>query len=212
MLKIYFLIILSTTCATVALHPLLEASGPSVPNTRVQAKQVGDLEVKISVEKPVVASGEPIQLRIEIWNIGTQDVLVCKELISGPCDLRISFDPPAKVEHAVTTGDCVPYESTTHPPLQAVEFANALVKDWVSISPKHFYGGMIKLDPRNYPELRVPGRYRIRGAFSSGGLLDQPCYYKLKAFSKEVANLPAMSWRGDVETNSVLVQVIGKKN
>lgn len=213
MLKICFLFfIFNTAFATIALHPLLEAASSPVPNARVQAKQVRDLEIKISAEKSVVDSGEPVQLRIEIWDIGTQDVLVCKELISGPCDLRISFDPPAKVEHAGTAGDCAPYESTAHPPSQAEEFANVLVKDWVSIPPKHFYGSTIELDSRNYPELRVPGRYRISGIFSSGGPLNQPCYYKMRGFSKEVAGLPAVSWHGTLETNSVSVRVIGKKN
>lgn len=212
MLKLCVLLILSAMSATFTPQPPLEAAALRGPITQNQGKPGKDLKVKISVEKPVTVSGESLQLRVEIWNMGTQDVMVCKDFVSGPCDLRISFDPVAKVEHAISSGDCAPYISTAQPPLPAEEFAKALVEDWVSIAPKHFYGGTIELDPKVHPELGVAGRYRISGIFTSGGLLGQPCYYRLKAFGKEVVKLPAESWHGEVETNSVWIQVNGKKN
>jgi hypothetical protein len=187
----------------------------SVPSPQEQTEQGKELEVRISLAKPVVAANETLRLRVEIWNVGTRDLLVCKEVFSpsAPCTLRLDFQPLAKVEHRGLASDCVPYEWMPHiPPPKAEDFANILIKDWVSISPNHFYGAIIELDPSSYPELRVAGHYRLSGNYSSGGLLEAHCYYKLKPFSREVANLPAGSWHGVAYSNSVAVNVRKAKN
>ena len=147
-----------------------------------------------------------------MWNSSTQDLFVCRDFVSGPCNLRVSFDPMASVEHWGSSADCAPYEWTTHSNRPSEDFAATLVRDWVSIPPGHFYGGTLELNAETYPELRFAGQYRITGRFSSGGFLGQNCYYKLKNFSKEIGSLPAKTWRGTVETNSVVVRVNNEKN
>jgi hypothetical protein len=186
---------------------------PAVASTsrpQEQAKQGEELEAKISVAKPLVAADEALRLRIEIWNVGARDLLVCKEFFSSsaPCSLRLDFQPLAKVEHCGLASDCVPYEWMPQSPSpRTQDFASILIEDWVSIPPNHFYGATIELNPSSYPELRVPGHYRVSGTYFSGGLLEAHCYYKLKPFSNEVANLPVKSWHGIAYSNSVAVHV-----
>jgi hypothetical protein len=190
------------------------ATVASVFSPQEPIEQGKELEVRISLANPEFAANGALQLRVEIWNVGTRDLLICRKIFSyyGPCHLRLDFQPLAKVQHGGTAFDCVPYEWEPHTPPNAQDFANILMKDWVSIPPNHSYGETIELDPPLYPELRVPGHYRISGIYSSGGLLDSYCYYELKPFSKEVANLPAKSWHGVAYSNSVAVHVRKKKS
>jgi hypothetical protein len=212
MLKIGYLVLaLNAMYSVVKLPP--DPKPAAVLGTQEQIRSGEDLEVKISPLRSVVGLDRTLQLRIEIWNIGTQDLLVCKDFVLGPCGLRLSFDPVAKVKHSVSSADCVPYEWIPNASqAKAEDFANTLVKDWVSIPPRHFYGATIELDPAAYPELAVVGRYRISGRYSSGGPLQEHCYYKLRAFSKQVAGLPAKSWRGAVDTNSVVIRVTARRD
>ena len=82
--------------------------------------------------------------------------------------------------------------------------------DWVSIPPNHFYGTTVDLMPSGYPELRLAGNYRITAEFGSGGLLAIYCYDRLTEFASEVAALPAKSWQGGIQSNTVLLRVKGK--
>jgi hypothetical protein len=187
----------------------------SVLSPQEQTGQGKELEVRISLANPIVAANEALRLRVEIWNLGTRDLLLCQDIfsLSAPCNLRLDFQPLAKVEHEGIAVDCGPYEWMPHvPPPKAQDFANILIKDWVSVPPNHFYGATIELEPSSYPELRVAGHYRLRGTYFSGGLLESHCYYELKPFSKEVANLPAKSWQGVAYSNSVAVYVRKKKS
>jgi hypothetical protein len=201
----------NTICSAATPRPILEPA--TVPEPQEQSQQGSGLEVKISPAKSAIAPPDTLSSRVEISNTGTQDLFVCRDFFSGTCDLRLSFDPVAKVEHAVASADCVPYEWERNvPPPKSEDFAKTLAKDWVLLPPGHFYGATIELSPGAYPELGIVGHYRINGRFSSGGLLGQYCYYKLKGFSKEVADLPAKSWQGTVDANSVTVRVIKRKN
>lgn len=159
-----------------------------------------ELQVTISPLKEIITSGDTLKVRVEIWNIGRENLFICRDFRLGPCDLRLSFEPPARearTAHAADRG--FPGETET--------FANALVRDWISMPPEHFYGAVLELDPASYPELKEPGRYRIRGRYVSGGLLAPAYYNRLLAFRNEVAQLPAKSWQGEVDTNSITVLV-----
>ncbi|MGA9730800.1 MAG: hypothetical protein WBQ83_08940 [Candidatus Acidiferrales bacterium] len=187
----------------------------SVLSPQEQAEQGKELEVRIALANPVVAANQALRLRVEIWNVGKRDLLLCREIFSfsAPCTLRLDFQPLANVEHEGLAADCVPYEWMPHVlPPKAQDFANILIKDWVSIPPNHFSGATIGLDPSMYPELRAAGHYRLSATYSSGGLLESYCYYELKPFPKEVANLPAKSWQGVAYSNSVAVYVRKKKS
>jgi len=206
---------LSAICWAVPLRSVSVPAVPSGSRPQEQAKPGKQLDVKISVAHPKVAINESLQLHVEIWNLGTQDLLVCKELISftAPCYLKLDFQPLAKVTHHQIAVDCVPYEWLKDvPPRKIEDFANILIADWVSVAPNHFYGATIEMKPSYYPELGVPGHYRVSGSYASRGALGGPCYHKLRPFSDEVAHLPAEFWQGVAYSNSVDVYVRNKRD
>ena len=183
---------------------------PAGPASKLQnpLDQKEGLEVRVRPLKVHVVKNHSIQLHVEIWNWSAEDLFVCKWVVSGPCDLRVSFDPLANLAHGVLTNDCAPYDWLPHTPGNGAEgLLGVLIRDWVSIAPGHFYGVAIDLSPELYPELKVPGRYRVNLRFSSGGFFDHYCYYNLKPYRDELASLAARSWRGHADSNTVSVDV-----
>jgi hypothetical protein len=193
-LKVIFpLIILCTTYSAIELGAAPGFTGCPAGLQEEEKQLANEVDVRITPLKNVIAPGDTLPLRVEIWNIGTQNLYICKnwDTFGAACRLDLSFDPLAKTEHGSITEDCVPYEWLTHPSLDQGSFADILTKDWVLISPGHFYGGIMELKPGSYPELGEVGRYRISGRYSSGDLLEANCYYKFKPFAKEVERLSA---------------------
>jgi hypothetical protein len=155
----------------------------------------------------VITAGDTLAVRVEIWNVGNQDLFICKNFEGVRlvfCDLSLSFTPRAVAPRTEWAVDANPDENES--------FANALVRNWISIPPKHFYGMVVELDPSTYPELKTAGRYRIHGRYVSPGLLGSGYYNNLLEHSEEVSRLPGKSWQGDVDTNSAVIRVVGKRD
>lgn len=203
----FLIIVLSTSFSAVALKPFSEFAGNPARGLEEQKRAAEDLEVRISPLKDVIAAGDTLSVRVEISNIGTQDLFICKQFHGVRlvfCNLDFSFDPSVKAPRRAWAADTFPGEKES--------FANALVRNWVLIPPKHFYGAIIELNPGSYPELKTVGRYRVAGRYVSSGLLAPLYYNNLLGRSEEVAQLPGKSWQGEVDTNSIVVHVIAKKN
>lgn len=179
---------------------------------QTQVVQRENLQVRISLPQQLIQPGESLQIRAEISNLGDKDFLICKDFLSGPCNLSFTFEPLVTGEGVGVARDCLPYEFTSYPSPPPGEFAATLVRDWVSIAPGHFYGGTITISPSLHPELRVVGRYRIHARFGSGGLLNQNCYYALRPFPNEISRLSIKAWEGSVDSNAVWIRVVGERN
>jgi len=173
-----------------------------------QTQQSEEIEVRIAALKSTVVAGQTLQLRIEIWNVGSQDLFICKNFdVYTPhfCYLTLTFQPPGVRSGSGLASDI------GFPNPNADSFVNALVRSWISIPPGHFYGAVVDLNPGFYSALATPGHYRIRGTFGSGGLLTPAQFNVLPTYSKEVGELPGKSWAGKVETNVVEIHVVPKK-
>jgi len=209
MQKNILLILLSGTLplAGALRSPAKLPEGPGVA-LQNQAGEHPQLELQISLEKSKVPRDEGLTLRIEIRNVSDQDLFVCKYVTSGACDLIFSFTPLVRAEGGAIAGDCAPYEWSKHASGGQLEyFINVLLEDWIDIPAGDSFGTHVQLDPRVYPELRTPGHYHLSARLSSGGLLEQHCYYKLKEYRSEVGRLRAKPWRGLVASNPVSVNV-----
>jgi hypothetical protein len=166
------------------------------------------ISVRISTERIQFRPGEDIPLRVEIWNEGTKDFFIFKS-IEG--DVSNSL---AKIDLTLYSGDQVDRptvrlfadsfssERSSHPPLQ-----NELCKYWVSIPPQHFYGGEIVVRASWFKRLAVPGTYRIKGTYSSRGFLAQDINNPLVEYIQELKQLPYNAWVGEVETNSISIEI-----
>jgi hypothetical protein len=172
------------------------------------------LEVRIVPLKNTIIAGETLQLRVEFWNKGNQDFFLCKEILepSSGCSLKLAFEPHGKGEAHGSAGDCVPWGMRKNPDKNASAFEKELSRRWVLLPPRHFYGTVIPLDrDSNNHELEEPGTYRLSGRFASGGMLSTANCNDLVGYPEEVAQLPAGSWKGQVDTNTVVVRVVAKK-
>jgi hypothetical protein len=213
------LLVLASACfviSTTGITPSHSSAGNrtavSTGSPQESNSQMNELEVRISPLKSEIVAGEVLQLRVQVWNHGNEALYVCRDIhagiiYGGPCHLRLDFNPLVKMEHRGGSSDCVPYELLRPAPQPTESIATILAEDWVFLPPNRFYVGFVTLDRGSYPELGVAGRYRIQGHYSSGGLLSSPCYYELKPFSGEVAELPGKSWQGEVVTNTASVRV-----
>ena len=208
MLKICALIAALSVVCSVVWSRAASRAGQSLGHIPQQIEQPAqDLKVKISPLKSAIAAGNTLVIRVEIWNIGTQDIFVCKQFEGVRlvyCGLDFSFEPAADAARSNWSAIGISNEKET--------LAEALVKNWISIPPKHFYGTIMELSPGSYPELKTPGRYRISGRYFSGGLLMPTSYNGLLKHSEEVAQLPGKSWQGQVDTNSITVRVTANKD
>jgi len=59
-----------------------------------------------------------------------------------------------------------------------------------------------------YGRLRIPGRYRIQGRYWSRGFLAEDINNPLLGYADELKQLPYHSWTGEVETNSIWIEVV----
>jgi len=170
-----------------------------------EQKQQSEVEVRISPLKNAIVAGDTLQLRVEIWNMGTKDLFICRDFhlrTAQFCIFTLSFEPRGKAPRTDSAAD------VGFPNEKKESFVDAMVRNWISIPPGHFYGGIVELDPSFYPELSEVGSYHIRGRYFSGGLLTPRNSNDLQAYPKEIGQLPGKSWQGEVYTNSVVVRVV----
>lgn len=195
-------------CLLVVSRPA-SVAGPVVSQDPPEEKgQIANIDVKLSAPKSVIASGESLQLRVEIWNEGSSDVFVCKsfDMPGFPlCSLALFVEDNSGrsgSRHGIAA-DFSPWDKK---PLSAV-----LMRDWIVLQPRHFYGAVVTVDPDSYPRLQKPGRYRLLAQYRSGGLM---AGYQgtVSADPDELAHLPAKSWRGEIESSPIVIHVVPKKN
>jgi hypothetical protein len=91
---------------------------------------------------------------------------------------------------------------STYPPL-----SNELPKYWIALPPQHFYGAEMIITPLWYLKLKVPGKYRIVGKYTSRGFLAEDINNPLLHYAEELKQLPYEAWVGEVATNSVWIEV-----
>lgn len=61
---------------------------------RPPADSTTKIEVRLTPEKTVIRPGETLSLRVEIWNVGTDDVLIAQKVDAtyGNSDLRLFLE------------------------------------------------------------------------------------------------------------------------
>jgi hypothetical protein len=165
--------------------------------------------VKIVAEKRRINPGESVALSVEIWNISTKPVFIHREF-NGPSNAltTLTFSLTHGTQVYASAGALVvdSFErSRSHPPL-----ANELAKFWIALPPGHFYGGRIIVDSDSFRQLDAPGEYQLHGKYASRGFLADDMNNPLLDYAGELKELPYECWTGEVETNSVNIEVVAK--
>lgn len=169
------------------------------------------ISVRISTDHVRFHPGEDIKLRVEIWNESSQDLFVFKDIDNtfsnalATIHLTLYHGNQIIGPTMAAASDSFSSERLTYPPL-----SSELPRWWIAVPPKHFYGGEVVMKRSWFEKLKVPGKYRIQGKYSSRGFLTQDINNPLAHYSQELKQLPYEAWVGEVETNSVWIEVTNK--
>jgi len=168
------------------------------------------IEVRISAKSRVIKAGQPLELRVEIRNVGNAELFIEKDIYQpcshSPLTLSLDLGPPLKpgLERLACAADCIDDPK--------VSFANRLVERWISLPAGHFYGAVVSIDPDFFPELKTPGRWRLRGKYSSGGDLTSSICLSPVPLDRHLTDaLPYKAWKGQEETNVVWIRVLSPR-
>ncbi len=165
------------------------------------------ISVRISIGRTRFQPGEDIPVHVEIWNEGERDVFVYKQVACFPSnalakiDLTLNRGGQVIRPKFVMISDSFSSERSTYPPL-----VNELPRYWIAIPPHHFYGGDAVMEG-SWFDLKKPGRYLIQGNYSSRGFLAQDINNPLLHYAEELKQLPYEAWVGEVQTNSVSIEI-----
>jgi hypothetical protein len=146
----------------------------SKSQSEVQNDSEPKVSVRISAKKPRLQPGEPVGLHVEIWNEGPKDVYVFKE-IQGPdnalstLDLSLHYRGKVDWPSVRSAADCFCSSRGLNSPPLAVPLSIF----WIAIPPGHFYGGEATMRASLFERLRMPGKYRVQGKYTSRGFLAQ---------------------------------------
>jgi hypothetical protein len=164
--------------------------------------------VRISTERTRFHPGEDIRLHVEIWNTSDRDLFVFNKIDNTSSNalatlhLTMYHGSQQVGPTMAVTSDSFSSKRMSYPPL-----ASELPRYWLLLPPKHFYGGEVVIRATWFEQLRTPGKYRIQGKYSSRGFLAQDVNNPLLHYAQELKQLPYEAWVGEVETNSVWVEV-----
>jgi hypothetical protein len=194
---------ISRILALAVLGLILAPYGIGNPQTR--DKENNQIEVRIS-SKTKIRVGETLELQVEIWNVGEKQLFIEKDIYQlcshSPLSLYLELGPALKPGPGRgCAGDCMDDPKAS--------FANRLVEQWISLPVGHSYGTVVRMDPDAFPQLKTPGRWRLRGEYKSNGELSASlCVFSPTPLDQQmIEKLPYKTWRGEAATNMVWVEV-----
>jgi hypothetical protein len=164
------------------------------------------LTVRLSVAKTKFSVGEPIYVTVKITNVGKQDIFVGRRI---PINTDWIYSLVLSLQDQKGNASTMLWRARDPvPPDPEESLASALAKAWVALPPGYSYSTAIEIDSETFAFLKKPGRYRLSGTYQSMGM-DAPLYYNaLLNRPEEMKKLPYRSWEGEVDTNSVWLEIV----
>jgi hypothetical protein len=180
-------------------------------NPQKQDAQSKQIEVRLTPKKESIRAGEALEVRVDIWNVGTNELFIEKGVYEActhsPLSLYLESRPLLKVEgpEMACAGDCLddPTETIT----------NRLVEHWIPLPVGHSYGAIVRMEPDFFPQLRTPGSWLLHGTYSSDGDLTKSfCLNPVILNREQIERLPYRGWKGKQNTNIVRIEVLDRMN
>jgi hypothetical protein len=203
-------VILATV--TLAIYAIAQDNSPVKVGKEVLSGQVVDdgtgshhapqLKLRLFAAKSSIRSGEQLKIRVELWNLGTEDVIVAQNLGStfGNSTLSFILDTGHGGESFSAVGDRLP--ESTEP-----DFERTFVTNWLTLNKNHFYGTYVSMDPIEFPHLRKLGRYRVHAQYYSRGISSTPGWNGSFLKQADVDKLPLTAFQGTLDSNDISIQV-----
>jgi hypothetical protein len=178
----------------------------------VHPKQANDssdstpkIELKLIPEKTTIRAGETLKLRVELCNVGTNDVIIAQNVDAMFGNSRLEFF----LEHG-SVRERGPGMVADGIPEADPDFEKTFVTNWLTLNRGHFYGTYVEIDPISFPTLRKPGRYKIGAHYESRGISSTPLPNGGYLKQEDVDKLPLTAFEGTVDSNVVRIQVVPK--
>jgi hypothetical protein len=169
-----------------------------------------EISVTMALAKQVFRLGNPMELKIEVTNIGQKAILV-------PNHLSLFGDEAAHLEIELSNGKAL---ISPHLGLVVDRFPNPsknqksptekVLGSFVLLPPGTSFVERIALfdylSVRKY-ELKA-GNYKLKGYYSSGGLFYPPAFQSLELTEEDVKSLPFEAWHGKLATNELSFTIL----
>ena len=189
----------------VALVVLLSPTIASVQtsNPRSSSDSTPKIELKLVAEKATIRPGERLKLRVELWNLGTEDIIIAQNIdrTFGNSELELFLEVGSAFQGSQMHGvaDRIPDSNP--------DFAKTFVTNWLTLNKGHFYGTYVYLDPVDFPPLQDLGDYHVLAEYSSRGISSVPSWNGGFLKEEDIAKLPFSAWKGTVSSNLASVHV-----
>lgn len=154
----------------------------------------------------MIRSGERLKLRVELWNVGTNDVIIAQNIREtfGNSELRLFLETDSlRDNEPIAVADGIPEPNP--------DFEKTFVTNWLTLNRAHFYGTYVYMDPIEFPRLRKPGHYRVGAEYYSRGISSTAGWNGGYLIQEDVDKLPLPALKGTINSNIVRIQVSPKK-
>jgi len=181
----------------------MNAQSTTSPTTQKTNPKV---ELRLKAETPTIRPGERLKLRVELWNIGSIDVIIAQNLDAtfGNSQLQLFLEGGSLRESGSgAVADGIPEPNP--------DFEKTFVTNWLTLNQGHFYGTYVYMDPIDFPHLRKSGHYTVRAQYYSRGISSTPGWNGGYLKQDDVDKLPLQSLKGTLDSNSVNIQVSPEK-
>ncbi len=195
-------------CIRFALLALITFLSPILANTQAEnprstTESAPKIELKIMPEKSVIRAGETLKVKVEIWNVDNDDIIIAQNVDAtfGNSDLELFLEVGSKLQGTAMrgVGDGIPDPNP--------DLAKTFVKNCLILNKSHYYGTVVSMDPIGYPQLRKAGHYRIRAEYSSRGVSAIPGWNGGWLKQEDIDKLSFKDWKGTVNSNFISIQV-----
>lgn len=180
----------------------------AVGQTSVAPEQ--KISVSMELAKKVFHLGEPMELKVEVTNIGQKPLLV-------PNHLSLFSGEMAYLEIELRDGKrllsprmAIINDRFSYPSKDNKSPSEIVLNSFILLPPGTTFVQRIALfthlSALKY-ELK-PGTYKLRGYYSSGGLFYPPSYNTLGLNEDDVKSLPFEAWHGKLATNELSFTIL----
>jgi len=160
------------------------------------------IEVRLIPEKSVICPGETLRLRVEIWNVGADDIFIAQKVDAtyGNSILRLFLKAGSKLETSRgPIADRIPEPDP--------DFEKTFATNWLTLNKAHYYGTYVDMDSIEFPDLSKTGHYTVGAEYYSRGISSTPGWNGGYLKQEDIDKLPFKAWKGTIDSNLVTVQV-----
>jgi hypothetical protein len=194
-------IFIFTISLCLAVSPVLGIAG-----TGQSDRSSSQIELRLTPKTKIVRVGDELEVRAEIWNVGTNDLFIERNIYTrcahSPLQLSLEGRTPIKDDGPGQgcAADCL------DDPKQS--FADRLTQQWILLPAGNFYGTTIRMNSDSFPQLRTPGKWILQGTYTSDGNLSASfCMNEISLDPQEVKKLSFRAWEGQSKVGASITVV-----